>query len=124
MRLIAFPDIRETVYLLNEAMLAGSCSHKNAAAFIGRLLRSMLEYRLLLLDCENESHICRSLKGDLLETDHELIDLVIGVERARADANRAIGEGAELLVDVWRAMQARTNRNVERFVQNGADLAR
>jgi hypothetical protein len=75
----------------------------------------------ILQHCEGEQVGPRS-KGNLGQRLRQVIDVSLGAERPRADADRAVGEGAEGTMNVRRAMQPRADGNLERLIENGPQL--
>src|SRR5262245_26695762 len=59
---------------------------------------------------------------DFLERIRKLVDVGRGAEGPGTDADGAVGEGADGAVDVRGAVQARADGDVERLVQDAADL--
>ena len=67
---------------------------------------------------------CSDSAGHFLEGRDEAVDVRLGVERAGADADEAVGEGAERPVDVRGAVQAGPDGDVERLVEDAAEFGR
>src|SRR5438105_3779920 len=85
----------------------------------GSFLRSLLIHRFAEAARNDES------QGDHLS--HRVrkhIDLRSRAERTGTDAHRPFREGAKRAMNVWGAVQARTDRDIERLIENAANLGR
>src|SRR5438093_380965 len=64
------------------------------------------------------------LYQDLRQRSSEPVDVRLGVERPRTDPDGAVGEGAQGAVDVGGTVQPRADGDLERLVEDAADLRR
>src|SRR5437868_4671773 len=69
-------------------------------------------------------HGLSQLYQDLRQRSSEPVDVPLGAERPRTDTDGAVGERAQGAVDIGGAVQPRADGDLERLVEDAADLRR